>query len=389
MGSKLEKAIWLPNDIIGVVMESLSARDLKQCSLVCHSWRPYAQPLLFDQVTVNVSFRIRSYNFFTVLRRRDLRAFLTSNPERGGLFKHIKCTSNIDDITSMIPVIHHCTQLRSLTLSCSLAPPLLQQIGLQNFPMLKKLTLLDAPSFEAVTQCIKSMSGAHAWEDLSLSLAKEYTARSSDIPPGQPISFPSVQAFSLYNAHRPSAAVMSELLASLHPMLMSLSRLVVQTSGFYSADILQLVEDNVTTLRSLDVAQVFDADDLLPRVLRNRVLQDIVLRLPVLPDAVAAYLASLETIFSDPQNFTAVRRASFVISSTYGLLDMGDHCDSWTRLSEFLSRFPYLEMVTLFLERSDGDWGFQSMYISVDDLDVHPAFESLRRMGRLLVANYS
>ncbi|KIK62463.1 hypothetical protein GYMLUDRAFT_72694 [Collybiopsis luxurians FD-317 M1] len=386
MYSKLQDGLinsfWLPDDIIGLVMEFLSAKDLKQCTLVSRIFRHYAQPLLFDLVTVDVSLRVLSFNSFTILRRRDLPAFLTSNPDRGSLFKHLKCTAAVNDITSLYPVLPYFTQLRSLTVTSGLAPPLFQHMRFQNFPMLKKLVLTDISSLEAVVQSFGSISREHEWEELSLSLAKNYTENSDDLP--EPISLSPIRTFRLYDAQSRSPMNVTFLLGYLRPMLTNLHRLIASTS-FHSADIIRLIEENVSTLKSLDTSQVYDADDLLPRLLKDNIMHDIVLRLPVLPTAVANYLRALEAIFSDPQCFIFMRQISFVLNSTYSLIELGDHCDLWTGLSESLSRFPNLDTVTVSLEVSEWDW-FESMFISVNDLDVYPAFDSLRKMNRLVVA---
>ncbi|KIK62462.1 hypothetical protein GYMLUDRAFT_58226 [Collybiopsis luxurians FD-317 M1] len=391
MDSKLQNGLinplWLPDDIIGLVMEFLSAEDLKQCTLVARIFRHYAQPLLFDFVTVDISLRVLSFNSFTILRCRDLPAFLTSNPDRGFLFKHLKCTATVNDITSLYPVLPYFTQLRSLTLSCGLAPPLFQHMRFQNFPMLKKLVLTDISSIAAVVQSFGLIPREHEWEELSLTVVKNYIENSDDLPP-EPIFLPPIRTFRLFDAQGRSPMSISLLLGYLHPMLTNLHRLIASTSGFHSADIIRLIEDNVSTLKSLDTSQVYDTDVLLPRLLKNNIMHDIVLRLPIVPTAVANYLTTLEEIFSDPQCFVSMRQISFVLKSNYSLNELGDHCGLWARLSESLSRFPNLDTVTILLELSemmDWDW-FESMSISANDLDVYPSFESLRKMGRLQVA---
>ncbi|KAJ3744140.1 hypothetical protein DFH05DRAFT_1525154 [Lentinula detonsa] len=374
---------WLPDDVVHLILGYLDTHQLEQCTHVCRSWRCIAQPMLFDLVTVNAApAPPRIMNFFSVHTRRDFPSFILANPGRGLLFKHLKYTTPSNDAASLYAVMPYCSLLRSLTLSCALAPPFLQHVSLQQFPLLRTLVLTEISAFRIVVDCFRFVS-AELLEELSLSLAKSYTERSVDVPQRQPC-LPAIRTFSLFNDNESPFASFSLLLDYLFPILLRLRRLVAHTIHFHSPDILRLVEANEGTLKYLDSSEVLGPSDLLPRLLNHGVLQEITLCLPVLPNILGRYLSDLGTMFLNLNlDNSPLRRVSFVVSSTYGLLDLGQHSDLWAQLAGILSRAPYLEMVTLLLEVPP--WGQSSMFVTKNDLSVHPAFDVLRQVGRIEV----
>ncbi|KAJ4480028.1 hypothetical protein J3R30DRAFT_3467627 [Lentinula aciculospora] len=368
------------------MLEYLFAYQLESCTLVCRSWRRLAQPMLFDLVTVNVAPsppRLPRFIFFSVRAPRDFPSFILANPGRGLLFKHLKYTTLRDDAASLYAVLPYCSQLRSLILSCTLAPSFLQNVSLRQFPTLKKLELRDIPTLRAAVTCFQLISVELELEELSLTLDKTYTERSFNVPE-KPPRLPAIRAFNLYNDNDSPFASFTLLLDYLFPVLQHLRRLVAHTIHFHSSDIVRLVTANETTIRYLDSSEILDISDLLPRLLNRGVLCEIILCLPVLPSALGRYVSDLGTMFLNLNlDNLSIRRISFVISSTYGLHDLGQHCDLWAQLAGVLSRAPYLKTVTLLLEVPS--WEHSSMFVNLNDMKVHPAFDPLREIGRFQV----
>ncbi|KAJ4495191.1 hypothetical protein C8J55DRAFT_602054 [Lentinula edodes] len=341
---------WLPDDVVHLILQYLYAYQLDRCTLVCRSWRRLAQPMLFDLVTC------ATYSRLSVLH--------PSQP------------------WTLYAVLCYCTQVRSLTLSCALAPSFLQHVSLPGFPTLKKLVLTEIPTYKMIVQCFRAIPAELGLEELSLSLASHYTERSLDMPE-KPLHLPAIRIFSLFNENESPFATFSLLMDYLFPMLLQLRRLVAHTIHFHSPDIVRLVEANVGSLRYLDSSEVLDPSGVLPCLLNN-ILREITLCLPVLPNILGRYLSDLGIMFSNlNMDSLAIRHISFVISSTYGLFDLGQHCDLWAQLAGVFSRASYLETVTLLLEVPP--WGQSSMFVTMNDMNVHPAFLPLRELGRLRV----
>jgi hypothetical protein len=374
-------------------MEYLSGDQLARCSLVCKSWGHYAQNCLFNSVTVDV-FPPTSWSAFVNIfsaRRRDLPAFILSNPNRGILFKHLRYTAQNHRMSSVYEALPYCTQLRSLTLSCNLAPSFLQRVSAESFPVLEKLILTRILSFATALQCFQSMSRYLRLKELALSLAQGYTENALDIPQ-DPFCLAPLRIFSFFDPDGTSSTSFGVLFKYLRPVLLQLRRLIVHTTAFYSANVMQLIEDNWATIESLDTSQVFGVSDRLSRIVNNNALRDLVLHFPVLSSEISEYLAALEAIFLDPAySPSSLRHISFLISSTYALFDLARHSDLWERLANALCRFSTLETVGLLLEPYIGfvEEYDSGMFASTVDLDIHPAFDALRKMGRLRVAYHT
>ncbi|KAJ3824425.1 hypothetical protein EV361DRAFT_948449 [Lentinula raphanica] len=321
-------------------------------------------------------------HFFSGLHTRpDFPSFILANPGRALLFKHIKCSTQTNNLASLYAVMPYCTQLRSLTLSSTLAPSFLRQVSLNQFPMLRKLGLTDIPSLRTLIGCFESIS-TQTLQELSLTLGKNYTERNVDQAVIKPVGLPAIRGFSLINNNDSILSTFSLLLEYLHPILQQLHRLVAYTVHLHCTDIEILVENNEETLRYLDTSEILYTFDLLPSLLGHRVIEELILALPVSPISLGRHLLKLGNMFLKMKlEELSLRRLSFVVPSTYGLLDLGQHSDVWARLAQVLSQAPYLEMVTLLLEPPSWNQS-SSMHVTTIDMEVHPSLSVLRDMGR-------
>jgi len=378
--------LWLPDDIVRHIIEFLSGspKDLERCTLVCRSWTHIAQPILFDLATIDVALPHPGLmaSLFVYFNKPSFPSFISADPGRGLLFKHLRYAIPSEEPTAMYAALPHCTQLRSFTLSGPLASSFLQQMPLGIFPLLKKLVLTKV-TFEQLVQCFQLIPGELELEELSLSLDC-YNERSLDIPEAPLPSFSTIRSFSLYDEYG-AGTTLTILLECLRPILLNLHRLVARTAKFHVPAIVQLVDANEATLKTLDIFEVFDlSDGRIPRLLQNGVLRDILFKLPVSPHQLADYLSALRTMFLDIDwNRSSVRFITFDISSPYLLVDMGQHSDLWARLVEALCRYSGLEMATLVLETDPYD--VEEECVTRRDVEVHPAFEPLRAAGRFAV----
>ncbi|KAF9063042.1 hypothetical protein BDP27DRAFT_253507 [Rhodocollybia butyracea] len=344
--------------------------------------------MLFDRITV-ITAPTNTSIFNTIFSSQnplEFYSFILANPSRAQLFKHLKCppqaANQLGNIRAVLPL---CTQLRSLTVQVASAQSIFAQVSLRSFPVLRKLVLTNVLTFPSLIQFFESILDGIELEDLSLLLDDTYAEQPADIleePRAPPLL--SLRAFSLFNDNQTSTSPM--LLDYLYPILLRLRRLVIRTNVFLSPDIAQLIEANTRTLKSLDLSYIFDLSDLFPRLVSNRISRDLVVHLPILSDELANYLVALARVFLelDPASMS-LRCISFLITSSYTLVDLGHHCDLWARLADALCRFPHLEVISLLLEVDMDSGPLSSWLIRKKDLEVHPAFENLRTDRRLQV----
>lgn len=381
----------LPPEIIILVLEaSNDTKTLRKCSLVCQSWRNFAQTLLFASSTVIVGEELPSILSLlpSFLRRRrrtptDLQILLehprTSHLRRIITTLHVRSDGELPSMASLQLLAN----LRSFTLSFQGARVLCPSLPFHDDCRLESLTL------ESVR-----LHGFHK-EPAKLKYLKELTLDDvlleewdeeivSELRPDQ---LPRLQSLRM----RTTQPNFDALIYHTLPHLTHLTSISFQCMGMPADDgLLALIEVNKRSLESLVVHHLIQ----LPPLDKASfpALQSLSLgstpRVGLFLEHLSQVLPTLSMSHSSSR--FPLKTLTLLLSSTYLLVDLAQHTDAWMAIQDLL--LASAEFIHILIKRTLED-GLDEVVgnltldlVTVDDLEVHPAFEKLRGSGRATFA---
>lgn len=397
----------LPEDIVvGVFHELLIANDTKtlsSCTLVCRSWSRIAQDALFSGLDIILEQAyVPAYTFlsFFPLPRRsrtigDFIEFLNEKPRFADITKNLRyrvptrtTLFNVDTcVDPIFPLLRHLHKLRSLSIDgehfCWIAP----NATLSRSDTVTMLDLRDVsfPHFGKMRELICCVP---MLEDLTLvgHGTNATFEKDVDIP-----SLDTVQPPLRRLVVHMSYVVIASLINGSWFRINGLRHLDIHfAKGFDDEDedamhsLTELIDINGSTLQSLCLL------DGLPRgFFMSRIPTIRLHSLEIYPfhGAVFELLTVLHDAFNGMADCT-LERITIIIDGDYLLSEVGEHSVAWERLQAVLCSLLSLQMLSVLLTTPPYESAItdlSSSYVTVADLEVHPAFSELRKKGRMTV----
>ncbi|KAK0213668.1 hypothetical protein IW262DRAFT_1410790 [Armillaria fumosa] len=406
-GTTLLNPGQLPEDVVvGVFHELLMANEAKtlsSCTLVCRSWSRIAQDALFSGFDIILEpayvpvYKFLSYlplprrtrtidNFIEFLNEKPWFADMAKNlryrvPTRTTLFDVDTCVDPI------FPLLRHLHKLRSLSIDgehfCRIAP----NANLSRSDTVTRLDLRDV-SFPHAGKMRELISCVPMLEDLTLIGygTNAIFEQDIDIP-----SLDTVQPPLRRLVVHMSYVVIASLINGSWLRINGLRHLDIHFVKGFSEDgedgihsLTELIDLSGSTLQSLCLLDGLPRDFFMSRIPTIRLHS-----LEVYPfrGAVLELLTVLHDAFDGIVDST-LERITIIIDGDYLLYELGEHSVAWERLQTLLCSLPRLQMFSVLLmippyESTITD--LSSSYVTVADLEVHPAFSALREKGRMTV----
>ncbi|KAK0478920.1 hypothetical protein IW261DRAFT_1593995 [Armillaria novae-zelandiae] len=406
-GTTLLNPGQLPEDVVvGVFYELLNSNDAKtlsSCTLVCRSWSHIAQDALFsgfDIILEPTYAPVYKLLKFLPLPRRtrtidDFNEHLKEKPRFTDMAKNLRyrvppktTLCHVDTcVDPIFPLLRHLHKLRSLTIYGENFCWISLNATLSRSDTVTRLDLRDV-SFPHVGKMRELISCVPMLEDLTLIGygTNAIFEQVIDIP-----SLDTVQPPLRRLVVHMSYVFIVSLINGSWLRINGLHHLDIQFVTGFSEDgedgihqLTELIDLNGSTLQSLCLL------DGLPRDFFMSCIPIIRLHsLEVYPfrGAVLELLTVLHDALDGVVGGT-LERITITIDGDYLLYELGEHSVAWERLQTLLCSLPRLQTLNVLLLTSPYEstiTDLSSSYVTVADLEVHPAFSELREKGRMTV----
>ncbi|PBK87359.1 hypothetical protein ARMGADRAFT_1168696 [Armillaria gallica] len=398
--------VQLPEDIVvGIFHELLignDAKTLSSCALVCRSWSRIAQDALFSGFDIILEpAYVPVYKFLKILpvprRTRTIDNFIdfvNDNPRLADMAKNLRYrvpvgTTFFEVDTCVDPifrVLRHLHKLRSLSIDaehfCGIGP----DATLSRSDTVTRLDLRDV-GFPHVGKMMELISCVPMLEDLTLIGygANAVFEEDIDIPSLDTVQ-PPLRRLVVHMGYTVIASLINGSwlhINGLHHLdIHFVDGLSEDEDGIHS--LIELIDSNASTLQSLCLLDGLPRDFFMSRIPTIRLHS-----LEVYPfrGAVLELLTVLHDAFDGIINNT-LERITIIIDGDYLLHELGEHSAAWERLQTLLCSLPKLRMLNILLMTTPYEstiTDLSSSYVTVADLEVHPAFSELRERSRITV----
>ncbi|PBK71510.1 hypothetical protein ARMSODRAFT_954292 [Armillaria solidipes] len=394
----------LPEDIVVGVFHGLvvanDAKTLSSCALVCRSWSRIAQDALFSgfDIILGPSY-VPVYNFLSFLpvprRTRTIDNFIdfvSDNPQLADMTKNLRYRVPVGTtffgvdtcVDPIFPVLRHLHKLRSLSIDaehfCGIGP----DATLSQSDTVTRLDLRHV-GFPHVGKMMELISCVPMLEDLTLIGYGTNAVFEEDIDiPSLDTVQPPLRRLVIHMGYTVIASLINGSwlrINGLHHLdIHFVDGLSEDEDGIHS--LTELIDSNASTLQSLCLLDGLPRDFFMSRIPTIRLHS-----LEVYPfrGAVLELLTVLHDAFDGIVDNT-LEKLTIIIDGDYLLYELGEHSATWERLQTLLCSLPRLRMLNVLLmtmpyESTITD--LSSSYVTVADLEVHPAFSELREKGKM------
>ncbi len=413
----------LPEDIVvGIFHELLignDAKTLSSCALVCRSWSRIAQDALFSGFDIILEpayvpvYKI--LGFLPVPQRTrtidNFIDFVSDNPRPADMARNLRYRVPVGTtffgvdtcVDPIFPVLRHLHKLRSLSIDaehfCGIGP----DATLSRSDTVTRLDFRDV-GFPHVRKMMELISCVPMLEDLTLIGYGTNAVFEEDIDiPSLDTIQPPLRRLVVHMGYTVIASLINGSwlrINGLHHLdIHFVDGLSEDEDGIHS--LIELIDSNASTLQSLCLL------DGLPRgmfvlffrqlIQLNPLIDFFVSRIPTIRlhnlevypfhGAVLELLTVLHDAFDGIVDNT-LEKITLIIDGDYLLYELGEDSAAWERLQKLLCGFPRLRMLNVLSMTTPYEstiTDMSSSYVTVADLEAHPAFSELREKGRMTV----